>query len=106
MNDDELEAEMQALLQARHEKLAKSVHNNKNLDDLHDEHDKDDDHNDKSDSNVTTQKMYNKDGLLKCLEDIDNHLSFAESLVICNYQCDVIDENDDINREVSSSIFI
>ena len=104
MNDDELEAEMQALLQARHEKLAKSVHNNRNLDDHHnDEHD---DHNDKSDSNVTTQKMYNKDGLLKCLEDIDNHLSFAESLVICNYQCDVIDENDDINREVSSSISI
>ena len=47
--------------------------------------------------------MYNKDGLLKCSEDIDNHLSFNETLVICSYQCDVIDENDDINREVNKT---
>jgi hypothetical protein len=47
--------------------------------------------------------MYNKDGLLKCSEDIDNHLPFNETLVICNYQCDVIDENDDINREVNKT---
>lgn len=102
MNDNEFEAEMQALLQARNEKLAKSIQNN-NKNQTSNHHDNNDDNNNNDDINAisTTQKMYNKDGLLKCTEDIDNHLSFSETLVICNYQCDVIDENDDINREVN-----
>ena len=107
MNDNEFEAEMQALLQARNEMLSKSIqNNNKNLTSYNHDNIGDDDNNNNDDNNAvisTTHKMYNKDGLLKCTEDIDNHLSFSETLVICNYQCDVIDENDDINREVNFS---
>ena len=105
MNDNEFEAEIQALLQARNEKLAKSIQNN-NKNETSYNHDNNDDTNDNNIDDINTiitPKMYNKDGLLKCSEDIDNHLSFNETLVICSYQCDVIDENDDINREVNKT---
>ena len=109
MNDNEFEAEIQALLQARNEKLAKSLQNN-NKNETSNNHDNNDDTNNNNIDDINTiistnvtHKMYNKDGLLKFSEDIDNHLSFNETLVICNYQCDVIDENDDINREVNKT---
>jgi len=110
MNDGEFEAEMQALLQARNEKLAKNILNsnrNSNSNYKNDDNNNDDDHNinnnsDEINAMTASHKMYNRDGLLKCIEDLDNHLSFGETLVICNYQCDVMDENDDINREVRS----
>jgi len=45
--------------------------------------------------------MYNKEGMLKCVEDIDRQLSFTESMVVCQFSATIDDENDDIEREMS-----
>ena len=87
-NDIELQAELTALAELRKEKIQKSslqLDNNQQ-------------HNDKS--LITKTISYNKEGLIKSIEDLDNHLSFSETMVKCVYNCNVLDENDDIEREV------
>lgn len=83
--DAELEAEMAAVIAMRTEK--KEI-----------------------DCNAAPEKkemtMYNKEGLLKSLEEIDNQLSFSESMVVCNFTANVLNENDDIEREVTATLFI
>lgn len=89
-NDVELQAELAALVELRKEKIQKS---SLLLD-----------HNQNDNNTITKTISYNKEGLLKSIDDLDNHLPFSETLYICEYNCHVIDENDDIEREVSNFI--
>lgn len=50
--------------------------------------------------------MYNKEGMLKCIEEMDLKLPFAETLIVSQFAANVVNENDDIEREVSSSPFL
>jgi len=74
--DAELQAELAAVLAARQEKK------------------------DPTGEAVERVTMYNKEGMLKCVEELDTGLSFAETLVVCEFHANIINENDDIEREV------
>uniref|UniRef100_A0A7S3M572 Uncharacterized protein n=1 Tax=Spumella elongata TaxID=89044 RepID=A0A7S3M572_9STRA len=76
--DAELQAELAAVLAARQEK--KNVENGEAVE------------------RVT---MYNKEGMLKCVEELDTGLPFAETLVVCEFHANIINENDDIEREMA-----
>lgn len=77
--DAELQAELAAVLASRNEKKEQSG------------------------EAVERVTMYNKEGMLKCVEELDQGLSFAESMVICEFHANVINENDDIEREVHNN---
>ena len=79
VDDAELQAEMAAVLAARAEKKDES--NQKEV--------------------VERVTMYNKDGMLKCIEELDTGLPFSETMVVCEFTAAVTNENDDIEREVS-----
>ncbi len=81
--DAELQAELAAVLAARQEK--KNVENGEAVE------------------RVT---MYNKEGMLKCIEELDTGLPFAETLVVCEFHANIINENDDIEREVSCRVAV
>lgn len=77
MDDAELQAEIAAVLAARSEQTdGQSV--------------------------PTTERvtMYNKEGLLKAIEEMDNGMPFTETMVVCEFAATIINENDDIEREV------
>jgi hypothetical protein len=45
---------------------------------------------------------YNKEGLLKAVESLKvTSLPFVESMQICEFEAQIADENDDLQREVS-----
>ena len=51
--------------------------------------------------NPAKKSTYNKDGLLRCIENMDTaNLPFLETMRICRYNVDIPDENDDLQREV------
>lgn len=44
---------------------------------------------------------YNTEGLIKCLEKLDTtHLPFKETYQLCDFDINIRDENDDLDREV------
>lgn len=81
--DAELQAELAALQAARNEKLAAS-------------------------GAVQPEKTvaYNKEGLLKCVEELDRNLPFAETLLVTGFSATIVNENDDIEREVGATRLI
>lgn len=80
-DDGELQAELAALLAARKEKMQGSSIN---------------------DESAPTERvtMYNKEGLLKCIEELDTNMPFSETLIVSEFAATIINENDDIEREV------
>lgn len=88
--ENELEAELQAVLAMRQEKAMLSQ----------------DDSADAPPSKVKPS-TYNKDGLLKALEELAcTTLPFVETLQICDFPVEITDENDDLAREVNFLVFL
>lgn len=84
LNDPELEAELAALQSIRQEKEAKLHHGSEVV------------------SHNNDHANYNKEGLLKCLADMEtNNLPFIQTFEINSFTLPVINELDDIEREVS-----
>jgi len=51
------------------------------------------------------RNVYNKEGLLHSLEGVGTvHLPFIETLSLCQFSLTVHDENDDLDREVSTTL--
>jgi len=49
----------------------------------------------------TTTNVYNSAALLKCVEDMGTvNLPFLETLQISEFSLEIVDENDDLEREV------
>jgi hypothetical protein len=79
--ENELEAEMNAVAAMRAEKAGKSQ------------------------SATPGMYPYNKEGLTKALDSLPvNKLTFAESMHICEFEVTATNENDDLEREVSRHI--
>lgn len=80
--DPELQAEIAAVMASRSERTSVDI-----------------------DSVTGTSKeknTYNKDGLIKSLEDLETvGLPFQETLQICSFDIIIQNENDDIEREVA-----
>lgn len=83
--DQELEAEMVALASMRAEKM---------------EEEAEDETVDKSSRPLKVKKPYNKEGILQALETIGK-LPFIESYQISEFAAEILDEHDDLEREVS-----
>ena len=50
---------------------------------------------------------YNSSGLLKCIDEMEtSKLPFKETLVVSEFEIEVPDENDDLEREVSSCVYV
>jgi hypothetical protein len=81
--DVELQAELAALLAARNEKKQSAI----------------------GGGEVQPEKAvtYNKEGLLKSVEELDRQLPFAETLLVDEFAATIVNENDDIEREVQFS---
>mmetsp|Transcript_18195 Transcript_18195/g.36646 ORF Transcript_18195/g.36646 Transcript_18195/m.36646 type:complete len:324 (+) Transcript_18195:114-1085(+) len=79
--DAELQQEIAALLAARNEKKQASG----------------------ADGEAPVEKvvMYNKEGLLKCIEELDQGLPFAETMMVTEFAASILNENDDIEREMA-----
>lgn len=120
--DPELESEIAAVLAMRAEKdgkidmVRKSARTSAISRDSMDNDDSDDFDGEGDDDEDTVQVgysavqnrtsmnkiMYNKDGLKECLEGVSSHsLPFIESMVVNEFDVDVQDEHDDLQREVS-----
>jgi hypothetical protein len=82
-NEGELQAELAALLAARNEKKQSAI----------------------GGGEVQPEKAvtYNKEGLLKSVEELDRQLPFAETLLVDEFAATIVNENDDIEREVQFS---
>lgn len=50
--------------------------------------------------------MYNKEGLLKCVEEMDTGMPFTETMIVCEFAANIINENDDIEREVGGDVMV
>jgi hypothetical protein len=87
IDNDELEAEMAAVMAAREEKQRAASSSSTGQD------------------HVNKITMYNKDGMLKCIEDMDVGHSFTESMVVCDFAANVVNENEDIEREVNTYVW-
>ena len=56
--------------------------------------------------NTAKKSTYNKDGLLRCIENMDTaNLPFLETMRICRYNVEIPDENDDLQREVLEYLY-
>ena len=82
--DEELEAEIAALNAIKAERTSNTVYN--------------------EDAILSNEDSgYNKEGLLKCIDDMDcTHLPFIQTLQVCEFNITIENENDDIEREVIS----
>jgi hypothetical protein len=73
-SDEELEAEINAVLAMKAEKLAKPIQ---------------------------TESKYNKEALLRAVDDLESkEKNFLQSFQICGEEVIIDDENDDLTREV------
>ena len=88
--NDELDAEMAALIEMRSEKQ------NEQISELWESEES-------SGTKLPGGGLpYQKDGLLRCLESMGTTvLPFVETLHICEYNVSIVDANDDIEREVN-----
>lgn len=77
--DPELEAELEAVRAIRAEKNADSTSGETDI----------------------SKPTFNKEGLLKCIADLDLDLGFAETMQIDEFVLDITDENDDLDREMN-----
>jgi hypothetical protein len=78
--DVELQAELAALLAARNEKKQAAIGG--------------------GEAQPEKTVTYNKEGLLKSVEELDRQLPFAETLLVDEFAATIVNENDDIEREV------
>ena len=108
--DPELEAELAAVLSMKQEKENGSRHGDGGGGD--DESDGEDGEPDDTNHSSSSRRgkvhgggmknTYNADGLLQSLQSISTQtLPFVETLQICEFDLDVQDEHDDLQREVS-----
>ena len=88
--DQELEAEMVALASMRAEKLGEEP---------------EEETEDKSSRPLKVKKPYNKEGILQALETIGK-LPFIESYQISEFSAEILDEHDDLEREVSDDLMV
>ena len=84
--DEDFQAELNAVLSIRKEKMSQSTDS-----DLPQE---------------STKVTYNKSGLLQSIEAAGTEsLPFLETLQICEFDLDVQNQHDDLEREVRSKVF-
>jgi hypothetical protein len=85
LNDPDFEAEMKALESMRAERERE-------------QHQSQDD----GEGSIPTKTTYNRDGLLKCLQDLETaDLPFVETLCVDEFDIQINNELDDVEREVS-----
>jgi len=107
--DPELEAELAAVLAMRAEKSGRKPAT------LDDDEDEDDDCDDDEDDEVeeghgnrstlqqkkTKTSVYDGEGMRDCAEGLGSHiLPFLETMRVCEFEADIQDEHDDLQREV------
>lgn len=82
LNDPDFEAEMKALESLRAEREQEQQGS--------------------QESTIQTKTTYNRDGLIKCLQDLETvDLSFVETLCVNEFDLQINNELDDVEREVS-----
>ena len=95
--DPELEAEM-AVLASIHKEREGDIDAENNS---HDSNSDGDSLNGSSNRFIAEEKKYNKDGLTYCLDQMKTaELPFAQSFVIDDFECQIPNENDDLEREM------